>query len=142
MPQPILAALKSAQEPAPKRRNHRRAKPQLATRAELDKRTNAAKVFARLVTAIEQDLGGANHLSTIERELIEGFAGAALTTRGLNVKIALGEEISPTELSTCVSTLTRVAQRLGLQRRSKDVPSLSDLLQESPHDGEQGDSRP
>jgi hypothetical protein len=61
--------------------------------------------------------------------LVEAFAGAALTTHGLNYKIACGQEVLPAELSQCVSTMVRVAQRLGLQRRSKDVtPSLSDLL--------------
>ncbi len=131
MPQPALATLETPSEPAPKRRNHRRAKPQLATRSELDQRTNAARVFDRLVRAIEQDLGGGDRLSTIERELVEGFVGASLVAQGLNVKLARGEDISPTELSTCVSTMVRVAQRLGLQRRAKDVtPDLADIERE------------
>jgi hypothetical protein len=59
------------------RGKYRRAtKPQLLTREQLDGRTNAAKVFDRLVSDIEGDLGGHDQLSTIERALVEAFAGA------------------------------------------------------------------
>jgi hypothetical protein len=49
---------------------------------ELDGRTSAAKAFGRLVGDIESDLGGSDRLSAIERVLVEGFAGAAVTLRG------------------------------------------------------------
>jgi hypothetical protein len=62
-----------------KRRNKGRIRPQLLTRAELDGRTNAAKLFDKLVVDIENDLGGRDQLSTIERVLVEGFVGAAVT---------------------------------------------------------------
>jgi hypothetical protein len=131
MPQPALAFPETQTPPAPKRRRHRRAAPQLATRAELDQRTNSARIFDRLVRAIEADLGGGEQLSTIEHELVEGFVGASLVAQGLNVKLARGEDISPSEHATCVSTMVRVAQRLGLQRRSKDVtPTLEDIERE------------
>jgi hypothetical protein len=59
------------------RGKYRRAtKPQLLTREQLDGRTNAAKVFDGLVSDIEGDLGGHDQLSTIERALVEAFAGA------------------------------------------------------------------
>jgi hypothetical protein len=48
-------------------------KHRLLTRDQLDGRTNAAKVFDRLVTNIEADLGGRDQLSTIELALIEAF---------------------------------------------------------------------
>jgi hypothetical protein len=111
------------------RRRHRASKPQLLTRAQLDGRTNAAKVFDRLISNIEADLGGRDQLSTIERALIEGFAGAALTLHHLNAKLAIGEPIDLGQHAQAVSAMVRVASRLGLQRRAKDVgPTLSDLL--------------
>jgi hypothetical protein len=42
----------------------------------------------RLVADIESDLGGSDRLSAIERALVEGFAGAAVTLQHLNTQLA------------------------------------------------------
>jgi hypothetical protein len=52
---------------------------QLLTCRELDGRISAAKAFDRLVADIESDLGCSDRLSAIERALVKGFAGAAVT---------------------------------------------------------------
>jgi hypothetical protein len=110
-----------------KRRQHKATRPQLLTRAQLDGRTSAAKAFDQLVTDIEADLGGRDQLSTIERALIEAFAGAAL--HHLNTQLALGQQIDLSQYAQVVSAMVRVASRLGLQRRSRDVtPTLSEYL--------------
>jgi hypothetical protein len=97
----------------------------------LDGRTAAAKAFDQMVTDIEIDLGGRDQLSTIERALIEAFAGACITLQHLNTKLALGESIDLAEHAQAVSAMVRVASRLGLQRRAKDIgPTLGDLLRE------------
>ena len=62
-----------------RRRSHKATQPQLLTRRELDARTSATKAFDRLVADIESDLGGSDRLSAIERALVKGFAGAAVT---------------------------------------------------------------
>jgi hypothetical protein len=106
-------------------------KPQLLTRDQLDGRTNACKLFERLITDIENDLGGADRLSTIERALIEAFAGACVTMQNLNTRLALGEAIDLSEHAQAVSAMVRVSNKLGLQRRAKDVgSSLGDLLRQ------------
>jgi hypothetical protein len=87
----------------------------------LDGRTNAAKLFDRLITDIEADLGGSDQLSTIERQLVEAFAGAAVTLQHLNTQLALGEKIDLSQHAQAVSAMVRVASRLGLQRRMKDI---------------------
>lgn len=113
-------------EAAPKpKRSKKATRPQLLMRDQLDGRTNAAKVFDRIVVDIENDLGGHDQLSTITRALIEGFAGAALTLYNMNTQLALGEPIDPTEHAQAVSVMVRVASRLGVQRRARDVTSLS-----------------
>jgi hypothetical protein len=118
---------------APKKRRrgyYKRSRPQLLLRSELDGRTGAAKYFDRLVTAIETDLAGADQLSAIEKVLVEAYAGAAVSLQHMNAKLALGEEIDISEHSSCVGALVRVASRLGLRRRQKDVtpPSLDEYL--------------
>jgi hypothetical protein len=103
------------------RRSKKATKPQLLTRASLDGRTNAAKAFSALVSAIESDLAGRDQLSTIERALIEAFAGAAVTLQHLNTKLALGQEIDLSQHAQCVSAMVRVASRLGLARRAREI---------------------
>jgi hypothetical protein len=120
-------------KPAKRRRlDKKRTRPQLLTRAELDGRTNAAKAIDRLVGNIEADLGGHDELSAIEVELVEAFAGSAVAMRNLNTRLALGEQIDLGEHSQAISTMLRVASRLGLQRRAKDIsgPTLGDLLRD------------
>jgi hypothetical protein len=116
---------------AKRRRQHKATRPQLVTRAQLDGRTSAAKAFDKLVANIEADLGGRDQLSTIELVLIEAFAGATVTLQHLNTRLALGQEIDLGQYAQTVSAMVRVASRLGLRRRARDVtPSLSDLLRE------------
>jgi hypothetical protein len=126
-----IAPHQPAEEPP--RRRHRPSKPQLLTRAALDGRTGAARYFDRLVGDIERDLGGSDQLSAIEHELVEAFAGASVMLAHLNTKVARGEEVDPAEHSQAASTLVRIATRLGLQRRARDIgPTLGDLLRGSP----------
>jgi hypothetical protein len=107
----------------------RATKPQLLTRDQLDGRTNAAKVFDRLVADIEGDLGGREQLTTIERALVEGFAGAALSLYHLNTQLALGQNIDLSQHAQAVSAMVRVASRLGVSRRARDLtPSVNDYV--------------
>jgi hypothetical protein len=126
---PLEGVVKRRRWPA--KASHQRTRPQLLTRDQLDGRTNAAKIFDRLVANIEADLGGRDQLSTIEVALVEAFAGAAVTLNNLNTRLALGQPIDLGEHAQCVSAMVRVASRLGLQRRARDVgPSLSDILRQ------------
>jgi len=97
----------------------------LLTRAQLDGRTNAAKEFDQLVVDIENDLGGRNQLSTIKRALVEAFAGAALPLSHLNATLALGEALDLSAHSQAVIAMVRIASRLGLQRRARDVSEMT-----------------
>jgi hypothetical protein len=109
----------------PRRHSGKPTRPQLLTRDQLDGRTNAAKIFDKLVLDIETDLGGSDRLSTIERALIEGFAGAALTLYNLNTRLARGESIEFCDAAQALSAMVRVASRLGLSRRARAVDGLT-----------------
>jgi hypothetical protein len=74
-----------------------------------------------MVAEIEADLGGREQLSAIERGLIEGFAGASIILQGINFKIAVGEVIAVADLAQAISSMVRVAARLGEQRRLRVV---------------------
>jgi hypothetical protein len=129
-----LPLARPAGTPAKPRRSRLRTRPQLLTRAELDGRTNAAKAFSRLVGEIESDLGGRDQLSAIELTLIEGYAGAAVALQDMNARRALGQPVDMAEHSQVASTMVRIASRLGLNKRMRDVtPSLDDILSEDAH---------
>jgi hypothetical protein len=120
---PDSARLRPACSPeslAKRRRQHKATQPQLLTRAQLDGRTSAAKALDKLVADIEADLGGRDPLSTIELALIEAFAGATVTLQHLNTRLALGQEIDLSQHAQAVSSMVRVASRLGLQRRARE----------------------
>jgi len=126
---PLEAAAKPVDATAKPRRSHKATKPQLLVRSRLDGRTNAAKYFDRLVADIEADLAGRDQLSAIERQLVEAFAGAATTLQHLNTQLALGQPIDVSQHAQCVGAMVRVAARLGLARRAREVgPTLSDYL--------------
>lgn len=116
--------------PPTKKRNKRAIRPQLLNRTQLDGRTNAARHFDRLVADIHADLGGQDQLSAIELALVEAFAGAAVTMDNLNTRILLGEQIDLAQHAQAVSAMVRVASRLGLRRRARDVssPGLTEYL--------------
>jgi len=125
----LEAAAKPVDATAKPRRSHKATKPQLLVRSRLDGRTNAAKYFDRLVADIEADLAGRDQLSAIERQLVEAFAGAATTLQHLNTQLALGQPIDVSQHAQCVGAMVRVAARLGLARRAREVgPTLSDYL--------------
>jgi antitoxin (DNA-binding transcriptional repressor) of toxin-antitoxin stability system len=101
----------------------------LLTREQLDGRTKVARRFKDICRAIATDQGGADKLSETRAQLIRRFAAAAVLAEQLEARIARGEEITLTDHALLCSSLVRLAQRIGIGRRARDVtPSLSDYL--------------
>ena len=98
-----------------------RGKFRLLTRDNLDGRTKAAQKFDAIASGIAEDLGGEDRLSTVEKHLVEAFAGAAIAVGDLNARLLLGEEIDILEQSQAISTMVRVAQRIGVKRIARNV---------------------
>jgi hypothetical protein len=105
----------------------------LLTRKNLDGRTQAAKQFSAIAEGIAEDLGGSDHLSTVQRHLVEAFAGAALCVHTLNAKLLLGQQVDVAEVSQCVSAMVRIASKLGCDRVPRDVTTLGDILKGASH---------
>jgi hypothetical protein len=115
-----------------RRKRHRGpTKPQLLSRAQLDGRTNAAKTFDAIARAIALDLGGEAALSTVQKHLVEAFAGVAITVNDMNARMALGQEVDVLQQSQAISTLVRLASRIGVRRITKDGtrPNVSEYLE-------------
>ena len=116
-------------------RGRRRGKLHLLTRANLDSRTRAAKRFDAIAQGIVRDIvgGDESRLSTIQKHLIEAFAGAALHVQDLNARLLLGAQVDLAEHSQIVSTMVRVASRLPNGRIARDVPTLDQYLAQRQH---------
>jgi hypothetical protein len=90
-------------------------------RDQLDGRTNAAKTFDRIRAGICADLGGDDALTTVESALIDAFCGATIQMHDLNTRLLLGEQIDLSDHAAAISAMVRVASRLGVARRARDV---------------------
>ena len=108
----------SAEKP---RRKHRATKFVPLTRNALDKRSNAIKQFDAIASGIANDLGGSDQLTTVQRHLVEAFAGTAICVHDLNARLLLGQKIDILEFSTAISTMVRIASRVGVNRVANDV---------------------
>ena len=105
-----------------------RGKVRLLTRQNLDGRTKARKQFDAVVEGIASDLGGEAHLTTVQRHLVEAFAGCAVVVHVINARLLLGQPIDVSEAAQAVSSLVRLAQRIGVGRRMLDVTDLTDHI--------------
>ena len=65
---------------------------------------------------IQNDLGGRDQLSTVEAALIEAFAGATVHVNQLNALLLLGAAVDLADHAAAISTMVRVAARIGLRR--------------------------
>jgi hypothetical protein len=114
-----------------KRGTNRRQKLPQITRDSLDGRTKIAHEYDSIVDGISADLGGADRLSVIQRTLIEAYAGVCCVLNDLNSRALQGEPFDLLQYATAVSTLTRVANKLGTKRQPRDItpPGVADYLQ-------------
>ena len=103
-------------------------KVRLLTRESLDGRTKAAQTFIRTASETSRGLGGEDHLSAIQKHLVEAFAGVAVHLGDLHTRLLLGEKIDICEHATAVSTMVRIAQRVGVKRIPRDVTSVREYL--------------
>lgn len=111
------------------RRPHRATKAQPLTRSAIDGRSTALKQFDAIASGIAADLGGEDRLSTVERHLVEAFAGAAICVNDLNARLLLGEKIEILEFSQAISSVVRLAARIGVKRVAREIaPSVEDYL--------------
>ena len=90
-----------------------------------------ARRFRDIAEAIALDQGGADRLSESRRQLIRRFSAAAVLAEQLELKLANGYAIDLGEHALLCSSLVRLASRIGLGRRAKNItPTLDQYLEE------------
>lgn len=96
----------------------------------IDGRSATARRYRDICSAIAADQGGIERLSEARIQLIRRFAAAACLAENMEARLANGENIDIGEHAHLTSTMTRVAQRIGIDRRAKSVtPTVQDYIQ-------------
>jgi hypothetical protein len=95
----------------------------------VDGRTMLARRYRDIAGALVADAGGVDSCSETKIQLIRRFSAAAVLAESLEARLANGEQIDIAEHALLSSTLVRIAQRIGMDRRAKTiVPTLSEYL--------------
>jgi hypothetical protein len=96
----------------------------------IDGRSAMARRYRDIAGQIITDMGGLDRCSETRLQLIRRFSAAAVIAEQLEARLANGEHIDITEHAQLSSTLVRIAQRIGIDRRMrKVVPSLGEYLE-------------
>jgi hypothetical protein len=98
-----------------------------------DGRLALPRRFRDLCAHIAADLGGPDHLSTIQLDLIRRYAGLAVLAEKLEADLINGRDVALGEMIFIASTLARLSRRIGLKRIAKNInpaPSLADIERE------------
>jgi hypothetical protein len=105
----------------------RSAKLKLIVMSDLDGRTVAARRIKEIVGSISADLGGASGLGEAQRQLITRAALLSTILESAETKLLVGEEIDLTTYLSAIDRLRRVLTALGLERKARDVSTLTPL---------------
>ena len=126
------AAPNSSADPAPVGRRLSKQRSRMtngtALLPDVDGRSAIARRFKDITSGILADQGGADQCSESRLQLVRRFAAAAVLAEQMESRLANGEQIDIQEHALLCSTLTRLAQRIGIERRARDV-TLPDPLQ-------------
>ena len=87
----------------------------------VDKRSTIYRRYRDLISAILADQSGADQCSEARKQLIRRFAAASVLAEQMESRLANGEQINISEHALLSSTLTRLAQRIGIDRVARDM---------------------
>jgi hypothetical protein len=100
----------------------------LLTLDSLDGRTAAAQAARQLIATLSADLGGEDHISEAQRQLVQRAAVCGAMLADYEARWIAGEPIALHEYLAAINVQRRVLATLGLERRARDV-SLPDPLE-------------
>ncbi len=121
-------------------RKSRAFKARLLTCDALDGRTFARRHFLAVVRGISEDLGGVDVLTTVQRNLIEAFAGVAVHVTNLNAHLLKGEKVDILAHAAAINALVKVASRLGMRRVAREIQTLHDIMNQEIEESGVGDA--
>jgi hypothetical protein len=103
----------------------------------VDGRSAIARRYTDIISIIVSDQGGIDRLAEARVQLIRRFAACAVLAESLEGKLARGEQIDISEHAQLTSSMVRVAQRIGINRRAKEIlPTLEAYLENTTSAGD------
>src|ERR1019366_9473885 len=87
----------------------------------VDGRSQTSRRYRNISFAIFQDAGGVEQCSEARQQLIRRFAACSAIAEKMESELANGKPINIAEHSQLSSTLTRLATRIGIDRRAHDI---------------------
>jgi hypothetical protein len=96
---------------------------------DVDGRSVIARRYRDITRAILVDQGGVDQCSESRQQLVRRFAAAAVLAEQLESRLANGEQIDVSEHALLCSTLTRLAQRIGINRIPHDPMTFRERLE-------------
>lgn len=94
----------------------------------LDGRLSLARELRGRFTELTDDLGGADQLSYQQRSLCERCLWLEFWLAQQERALAAGEDFDAGKWTQATNALSGLFAKLGLQRKARDVPSLSEYL--------------
>ena len=97
--------------------------------AKLDGRTAIARVIRDRLEDLQTDLGGRDSLSYQQRSLTKRAVWMEAVIEQQEIALSRGEPVDQGKLTQAVNSLIGILKTLGLQRKAKDIHSLSDYME-------------
>src|SRR5262245_1386274 len=95
----------------------------------VDGRSVIYRRFRDIASQVAIDQGGLDQLSEARLQLVRRFSATCVLAEQLEAELANGQEIDVERHALLCSTLTRLAQRIGIDRRAKNItPSLAEYF--------------
>lgn len=96
----------------------------------IDGRSLLARRYRDISMAIAADQGGEDRLAEVRAQLIRRFSAVSVLAEEAEARMARGEKIDVAEHALLCSSAVRIASKIGINRRLKEVvPSLEAYLE-------------
>lgn len=99
--------------------------------AGLDQRTLTARRYRDLIDSVTSDLGGQDHISELERQLIRRHAAVAVAAEALEANLVRDMPVDLNNLGILIDRQRRLAETLGLGRRARPLDDDLDRVLDS-----------
>jgi hypothetical protein len=106
----------------------------------LDRRTRVARTIMQRIAILASDAGGADVLSHAQQSLIKRAVFLEAITESHELRFAAGEQIDVGAYTQALNSMLGVYRILGIERRARNVPNLSDYLRQ--REGDRAASQP
>jgi hypothetical protein len=95
----------------------------------VDGRSVIYRRFRDICLAVASDQGGLDNLSEARLQLVRRFSAACVLAEQIEADLANGQDIDVERHALLCSTLTRLAQRIGIDRRARTLnPTVAEYL--------------